>query len=195
MDFDSIIGRHILFVCYNGLNVTCLSFVKNILYCYKNTMSCIKTYTENILYEYKYKYISMIRHQRQQHLNIHILCMLVEIKLVGPLLRCFYASGPWCNAQILLDGPLFALRNWYDSSDWFKKKHLHFRCTNVRGLCGSIHRNHRVRYSFRFFALSVERPFHWKIRQKYWGRIFFFFFFAVWSDGTLKLFHILGYRF
>ncbi len=106
MDFDSIIGRHILFVCYNGLNVTCLSFVKNILYCYKNTMSCIKTYTENILYEYKYKYISMIRHQRQQHLNIHILCMLVEIKLVGPLLLCFYASGPWCNAQILLDGPL-----------------------------------------------------------------------------------------
>ncbi len=28
MDFDSIIGRHALFVCYNGLNATCLSDVK-----------------------------------------------------------------------------------------------------------------------------------------------------------------------
>ncbi len=36
----------------------------------------------------------------------------------------------------------FALRNWKDSSDWFeKKKHLHFWCVNVRGLCGSIQRN------------------------------------------------------
>ncbi len=28
-----------------------------------------------------------------------------------------------------------------DLSDWLEKKHLHFRCANFCGLCGSIHRN------------------------------------------------------
>ncbi len=32
---------------YKGLNATL--FVINILYCYENTLSCIKTHTENIL--------------------------------------------------------------------------------------------------------------------------------------------------
>ncbi len=37
VDFDSIIGRYALFVCLITLH--CLSFVINILYCNKNTMS------------------------------------------------------------------------------------------------------------------------------------------------------------
>ncbi len=102
------------------------------------------------------KKFSMFTHQRQQHLDIHILCMLGE----SPLLQCFYARAQysllsfsvtastfwvtavglatWCNAKILLDACVFASRNWKDSSKLVQKKHSHFRCANVRGLCGSI---------------------------------------------------------
>ncbi len=49
-----------------------------------------------------------------------------------------------------------------------KKKHTHFRCMNIRALCGSILRkllfyssaSSQSEIRFRFFALSVERPLH-----------------------------------
>ncbi len=128
------------------------------------------------------KKFSMFTHQRQQHLDIHILCMLGE----SPLLQCFYARAQysllsfsvtastfwvtavglamWCNAKILLVARVFALRNWKDSSDWFKKKNIHifgawmFYVEASIGICCFITARHCIRYSFHFFTLSLERP-------------------------------------
>ncbi len=51
-------------------------------------------------------------------------------------------SGHVILAQILLDDLCFRFAKLKRFVGLVrKKKHLHFRCANVRGLCGSIHRN------------------------------------------------------
>ncbi len=74
-------------------------------------------------------------------------------------------SGHVILAQIWLDAHVFALRNWKDSSDWTKKNICIFGARMFAvyleasiGSCCFIPARHRIWNSFRFFALSVERP-------------------------------------
>ncbi len=140
----------------------------------------------------------MIRHQRQQHLEsrvtsiffvwwLKILYFCVFTLMLNIVFWAFSATvstfwvtavalAMWCNAQILLDACFhFAKQKIFVVL--LKKNTCIFHFRSMR----KHHRNllfsssqqdlvHRIRLSFRFFTLSVERPLHWKIRQKYWGR-------------------------
>ncbi len=58
----------------------------------------------------------------------------------------------FCNAQILLDGPCFHFAKLKRFVGLDEKKHSHFRCANVRGLCGSTHRK------LLFYSSASSRP-------------------------------------
>ncbi len=119
-------------------------------------MSCIKTFTENISYEYKY--ISMFRHQRQQHLNIslyivlNVLYFCVFTLVHNKVFWVFTATAStfwvtavalatWCNALILLDGPCFRFAKLNSFVGLVIKKNICFSVVRMFAVCGSIHSN------------------------------------------------------
>ncbi len=80
------------------------------------------------------------------------------------------ALATWCNAQILLDSPCFRFAKLKRLDETVKKIICIFGARNMFavyveasiGICCFIPAHHRIRYSFRFFALSVERPLCWQ---------------------------------
>ncbi len=104
-------------------------------------ISCVEKCFHSILFWLKVLYFS-----------VFTLVLIQPSELLAPPASTFWvtavALATWCNAQILLDGLSFRFVKLKRLVGLVReKKHSHFRCANVRGLCGSIHRNLLFYYS------------------------------------------------